>query len=194
MKFKFTAPLLFIISFSICYTKTIAQEKANESPTVTSLNKFKLYLLGIGLEREQKISKQSSLYFSAAIESVVPFYPEQPSNDSDVIRIDYAINFAPVLGLGFRNYFNLSKKENLKKKTTTNSARYLGIEYNLIAPILINQRYTTNYIHSISPLWGFEKNTLKNTNIELAIGPSFQTDFDRSRFSILARIGFSYLL
>ncbi|AZI25618.1 hypothetical protein EA772_09765 [Pedobacter sp. G11] len=193
MKSKFATLLIFIILISISYY-TKAKESSNQTGSVQSLNKFKLYLLGVGVEREQKISKQSSLYFSAAIEVVAPFYPEQPSRGSDVIRIDYSVNFAPILGLGFRNYFNLSEKENLKKSTTNNSASYFGIEYNLIAPILINKRYTTNYVHSISPVWGFQRNTLKNKNIELAIGPSFQTDFDRSRFSILARIGFSYLL
>ena len=84
-----------------------------------SLNKFKLYLLGIGIEREQQISNSSTIYFGAAIETVAPFYPKQPSNASDIIRIDYSINFAPILSLGFRNYFNLSEKENLKRKQPT---------------------------------------------------------------------------
>ncbi|WP_316797219.1 hypothetical protein [Pedobacter agri] len=193
MKSKFATPLILFMLIGIsCCTK--AQEMPNQTFTVQSLNKFKLYFLGVGIEREQKISKQSSLYFSAAIEAVAPFYPEQPRNSSDVIGIDYSINFAPILGLGFRNYFNLSEKENIKKTTKNNRASYFGVEYNLIAPILINERYTTNYIHSISPVWGFQKTTLKNKNIELALGPSFQTDFYRSRFSILGRIGFSYLL
>ena len=193
MKSKFATPLILIILIGIsCYTR--AQEKPNQTSTVQSLNKFKLYLLGVGIEREQKISSSSSIYFGAAIESVVPFYPIQPLDDSDIVGITKSFNFAPVFSGGFKNYYDISKKAGDGKITANNSANFVGFEYNLIAPILINGRYVTRYFSSFSPTWGFQKNTLKNMNIEFVIGPSFQTDFDRSRISVLARIGLSYLL
>lgn len=193
MKFKIALKISFLI-ISIIALKATAQDSLKTSAEVKSLTKYKLYLLGTGFEREQRISHSSSLYFGVALESVVPFRPKQPENASDILRIDHAINVAPVLFVGFKNYYNLAKRAELQKVTQNNSANYFGFEYNLIAPILINNRYTTNYVHSISPVWGFQKNTAKNINLELAIGPSFQTDFNKYRVSLLLRLGLSYLI
>lgn len=194
MKFKIALKTSLLIFYFFTIFQASAQDSLKTITEVKSLTKYKLYLLGTGLEREQKISKQSTLYFIIAIETVAPFYPKQPRNASDVLGIDYLINFAPIIGFGFRNYYNLSEREKLNKTTANNSALFFGVEYNLIAPILINKRYTTNYIHSTSPIWGFQKNTSKNVNIELAIGPSFQTEFEKRRVSLLGRIGLNYLL
>ncbi len=172
----------------------MAQDAQNPTPEIKSLTKYKLYILGTGFEREQKISKQSSIYFGAAIEVVVPFHPQQPAYASDILRIDNVVNFAPVLSFGYRNYYNLVKRQKALKTVENNSANYFGTEYNLITPILINKRYTTNFVHSFSPVWGFQNNIMENVNTELAIGPSFQTDFKHSRVSVLFRFGFNYLL
>lgn len=192
MRFKITLNLLIISLVS--FFKISAQTTVKTETEVKSLTKYKIYLLGTGFEREQKISATSSLIFGAAVETVVPFHPMMPANASDVLRLDYSVNLAPVLSLGFRNYYNFTVRAEKMKTTDRNSGSYIGMEYNLITPILINKRYTTNYVHSISPVWGFQKNTSKNINLELAAGPSFQTDFNKNRVSLLARLGLNYLL
>ncbi len=179
--------LLYLLPF----TQVNAQDMALK---VKSLNKLKLYLTGVGAEREQKIATQATLYLGAAVESVVPFRPQGSDGDSDVLGIDHSINFAPVLYFGFRNYYNLKDRNKKRRTTINNSAGYFGFEYDLIAPILINHRYKTKYVSSISPIWGFQKNLSKHFNLELAIGPSFQTDFSYSRVSAFAKFGFSFLL
>lgn len=194
MKSKTALKTSLIIIHLFLFTKASAQDSVKTTVEIKSLNKFKAYLLGTGLEREQKISKQSSLFFGAAIEVVAPFHPKQPRNASDVLGIDYLVNFAPVLSIGYKNYYNLAERKKALKIVENNSATYYGLEYNLITPILINKRYTTNFIHSFSPIWGFQNNIMENVNTELAIGPSFQTDFNKYRVSLLLRFGFSYLL
>jgi len=194
MKSKTALKISLIIIHLFLFIKASAQDSLKTTTEIRSLNKFKAYLLGTGLEREQKISKQSSIYFGAAIEAVVPFHPKQPINASDILRIDYVLNLAPVLSFGYKNYYNLAKRKKSLKIVENNSANYFGLEYNLIAPILINKRYTTNFVHSISPVWGFQNNIMENVNTELAIGPSFQTDFNYTRVSLLLRFGFNYLL
>lgn len=175
--------------------KISAQDSINTSSiTVRSLNKFKLYLIGIGVEREQKITKSSTVYFGLAVESVVPFFPQSPPNASDILRISHAINLAPVYYVGFKKYYNLQERAETAKTIANNSGSFFGFEYDLIAPILINNLYTTRYVSSFSPIWGFQRNTLKHTNIEFMIGPSYQTDYNRHRISLLAKIGFNYLL
>lgn len=182
----------FILLISVS-PKLFAQE--NDRPvSVKSLNKVKLYFVGLGLEREQKISRLSTIYIGASVESVVPFFPHQPSGASDVLRLDYAMNFSPVFQLGYKYYYNLNRREKLGKTTKNNHSSFVGLEYNLINPILINIRYTTKHVSSFSPVWGFQKSISKNTNLELSAGPSIQTDFSKSRISGFAKFGFSFLL
>lgn len=184
---------LILFAFAI---KVNAQDstKNHQTTTINSLTKIKAYLIGIGIEREQNVGNQSSIYFGGAIESVVPFFPMQPFGASDALMIDYSINFSPLVYLGFRNYYNLLSRTKKGKATKNNSASFVGLEYSLIAPILIHKRYTSNFVNSISPVWGFQHNLSKNLNLELVIGPSFQTDFTKSRVSALVKFGFSYLL
>lgn len=198
MKFK-SAPLqiLSIIScLTLFFSDIQAQDttKVNHQVEIKSLNKVKAYLFGFGVEREQKITNSSTIYFGATIESVVPFFPDRKDNKTDVFKLDYSINIAPTMIIGFKNYYNLSKRAKIGKKIIYNSASFFGMEYNLIAPILINKNQTTNYVHSFSPTWGFQNNVLKHTNIEFEIGPSLQTDLSNTRVSGFAKIGFNFLL
>lgn len=188
----FSFSLIFISVF--CSVK--AQEVADTSaiPIPKSLNKIKAYLLGIGLEREQKFTKSSTLYFGAAIESVVPYFPRRPEGASDVLGLDQSFNFAPLLSIGFRNYYNLSDILKKGKSIKNNAGNFVGLEYNLIMPVLITNKSTTTSFSSLSPIWGFQRSISKNKNIELAFGPSLQTDFKRYRISGLVRFGFNFLL
>lgn len=185
--------LICIILLIFVSPKLIAQEN-NKLIEVKSLNKVKLYFFGLALEREQKISRLSTIYIGASVESVVPFLPYQPSGASDVLRLDWSMNFSPVFQLGYKYYYNLDRREKLGKTTKNNSSSFAGLEYNLINPILINHRYTTEYISSFSPIWGFQKSISKNTNIELSAGPSIQTDFSNARVSGFAKFGFTFLI
>lgn len=189
---KFLSILLLILIVNLAKSQDL--KSIEREPKIKSINKIKLYLAGFGLEREQRITDNKSIYFGVAVESVVPFNPKMSYGASDALKIDYSINFAPVFSIGYRNYTNLSERNKNGKKTENNSANYIGIEYNLIAPILINKNYKTNYINSISPVFGFQRSLSKNLNFEIAAGPSLQTDFNNFRISALARAGFSFLI
>lgn len=189
---------LLIFSSFVFSGDVLAQDttKTSKLAAVKSLNKAKIYFVGFGLEREQKISNRSSIYIGAAIDGVVPFFPKQPPNSSDMLRIDYSINASPLLSAGYRNYYNLNRRAKLGKVIKNNSGSFVGLEYNLISPILFHNNYTTNYVSSFSPVWGFQRkvsNNNVNANLELVVGPSFQTDFHRRRASGFVRFGYSLL-
>ncbi|MGY3053154.1 hypothetical protein ACVWYG_001352 [Pedobacter sp. UYEF25] len=167
-----------------------------DAGSVASVNKAKIYLVGFGLEREQRIAKRSTLYIGAEIEGVVPFFPHRPTNSSDVLRVDYAINIAPLFSAGYKNYYNLARRNNLGKMTKNNSASFVGFEYSFINPILLNDNYTTNSVSSFSPVWGFQRKVSSNkvnANLEFMIGPSIQTDFRKTRASGFLRFGYSLI-
>ena len=185
--------ILLIVLFVLVSPKLIAQD-GSEVVAVKSLNKAKLYLFGLGIEREQKISRLSTIYIGASVENVVPFLPRQPMGSSDVLRIDYAINIAPMFQVGYKNYYNLDHRKKIGKKISNNSASFVGVAYSLVAPILINMRYTTKHISSFSPIWGFQKSLASRTHLELSAGPSFQTDFVNHRVSGFAKFGVTFLL
>jgi hypothetical protein len=192
---KNTLKTLLIVCICLQSIASWAQNttETNDLAQVKSLNKVKAYLLGIGLEREQKLTKQATIYVGAAIESVVPFRPSNTFGESDVLSIDYSINVSPVFYAGFKNYYNLRNREKKGKTIANNSASFFGMEYSLIAPILINHRYQTDDVSSFSPTWGFQKNASKHINLELILGPSLQTNFKVYRLSALARFGINYL-
>ncbi|RZK56897.1 MAG: hypothetical protein EOO91_11200 [Pedobacter sp.] len=185
--------LIFIILLTTNFVKAQDTTITKQTVEVVSLNKIKAYLVGFGLEREQKITELAVVYFGASIESIVPFFPRNPSG-SDALRFEYNINIAPVVVIGFKKYYNLKRRENLVKTTLNNSASFVGFEYNLVTPMLINTRYKTKYVNSISPIWGFQKSVSTFANLELTIGPSLQTDFNNTRISGFARFGLNFLL
>jgi hypothetical protein len=191
-KFQILFTILICI---VCFNLANAQDttSTNSKTKVVSLNKIKLYALGFGFEREQAITKLKTIYFGASIESVVPFFPKN-LGESDVLKFEYSINVAPIFTAGFRNYYNLKRREKLSKAIENNSASFIGLEYNLITPILLNNRYTTRYVNSLSPIWGFQKSISKNSNLEFSAGPSLQTDFNNTRISGFARFGVNFLL
>lgn len=192
-----TKPFLFLLIFFILsitnFVKAQDTTSTKQTAKVVSLNKIKAYLVGVGIEREQKITKLSVVYFGASIESIVPFFPENPSG-SDALRFEYSINIAPVMVIGIKKYYNLKRRENLGKTTLNNSSSFAGLEYNLVTPMLINKRYKTKYVNSISPIWGFQKSVNSVTNLEFTIGPSLQTDFNNTRISGFARFGLNFSL
>ncbi len=186
-------PIAIVLFLNV---RTWAQDTTDiqQKSEVRSLNKVKLYLVGFGLEREQKVSKLSTISFRASIESVVPFFPMQPQNSSDILRFSYSINAAPVLSAAYKYYYNLNRRVRLGKSIQNNRASFAGFEYDLIMPILYNNLYTSNTLSSFSPFWGYHESLSKHFNIELDAGPSFQTDFKRMRISALFRLGVNFML
>ncbi|MBC7419063.1 MAG: hypothetical protein H7325_13035 [Pedobacter sp.] len=200
MRSKKTLLIVTLTCFALLISPIIfAQDIGTDSKnagSVESVNKAKIYFVGFGLEREQKISNQSTLYIGAAIEGVVPFLPSRRNKNTDILRIDYGINIAPTIDAGYKNYYNLHRRNNLGKVIKNNSASFVGFEYSLINPILFNNNYTTKFVNSFSPVWGFQRKVSSNkvnANLELIIGPSFQTDFRRTRVSGFLRFGYSLI-
>lgn len=185
-----------VLSYISCSNLANTQDplKINPKTKAVSISKIKLYTFGFGFEREQAITNLKTIYFGLSIESVIPFCPKQPYNYSDVLSIEQAVNFAPVLNLGIRKYNNFNEREKAEKTTLNNSGAFIGLEFSLIAPILINKRFTTRYTASLSPIWGFQKSLSKNSNLELSAGPSFQSDFDDYRVSGFVKFGINFLL
>jgi len=173
---------------------SLAQD--NLSPTtIKSLNKVKLTFLGIGLERERKIGKLSSIYAGVSMDAVFPFEADYRPNRSDALSLGSFIAFTPIIYSGFRKYYNLVDRSKDNRKTKNNSAEYFGFEIDAIAPIDSEEgEFKTSWTMSFAPQWGLQRNISKNTNLEFTLGPALKTNFDKTKIFPFGRFGLSFLL
>jgi hypothetical protein len=189
-----TFSVLFICLAIFGKAKAQDSTKVEQPTEVKSLNKIRLTLLGLGYEREQKVGKTTSVYFGAGAEGAFIYQTE--------ITIDNNYNFSantettfkvyPVLNAGFRHYYNFNKRVKKGKKTTNNSAGYVGLD---ILGIIPTQSDTiSGYQINIMPQWGFQTAVGRKVNFELALGPVAAITKVDTYYGINGKIGFSFLL
>jgi hypothetical protein len=166
----------------------------NDPTTVQSLSKIRITLVGFGLEREQKITKQSTLYLGISIDAVFPFEPDYKPNRSDALSLNSFIGLPPVIYTGFRKYYNLIQRAKNKRKTTNNSAEYFGLEVDAITPINSEEgEYKTLWTMSFSPQWGIQRSLSEKVNFEFTLGPAIKTNFETTKLLPFGRLGLSFL-
>ena len=191
---------LLLLSFA-----SYAQQEATEveqPAEVKSLNKIRTNLIGLGLEREQKIGKTTTFYAGAGIEGVFIYKYEfqiqqnSATNGNPIYTyntVNRYTNFKvfPAINAGVRHYYNFERRIQKGKSTRNNSAGYVAFD---VLGILPSHDTGIDYQINLGPMWGFQTNAGKRMNFELSIGPGLAITNEATEFQAIGKIGFSFLL
>ncbi|QPH41373.1 hypothetical protein [Pedobacter endophyticus] len=203
---KFKNAIKTIMGLAICFGATLTThaqdstsmaEKPNE---VTSFNKIRLNLLGLGYEREQKIGRLTTFYIGAGVESSLIYRTEselRPIVNSDG-SLDYAFDeksttefkLYPSFNTGLRHYFNFERRIKKGKNTVNNAAGYVGFDVLAIFP---TQKNEVDYQINMGPRWGFQTHVGKKINFGLDLGPDVTINSEEVNVGLGGKLGFSYL-
>jgi hypothetical protein len=196
--------LIFVLSVC-CSLVSFAQQETiqNKEPTeVTSLNKIRLNLIGLGYEREQKIGKTTTFYVGAGLEGSFiynyEFRMEQTYSSNGTFDYTYTtgsdskFRIFPAVNAGVRHYYNLERRIKKGKSTLNNAAGYIAFDVMGILPV---KEKDIDYQINLGPMWGFQTNAGKKVNFELCLGPGFAiTNKETVFYGVGGKIGFSFLL
>jgi hypothetical protein len=187
--------------FCIC-SNSRGQEITNaEQPNkVTSLNKLRVNLLGLGYEREQAIGRITTFYIGAGVEASLIYESEVRLEDVYYSGGDVTYNLYsdvntefkvyPSVNTGIRHYFNFERRIKKGKKTTNNAAGYVAFDVMAFFPV---QESAVDYQINLGPMWGFQTNLGKRANFELCLGPSMAITNQETFYGIGGKLGFSFL-
>lgn len=194
---------LLLLSFSlVSYAQIDTTKKSLQLSEVKSLNKISLFLPGVALEREQKISRSSTLslginYQFTFLRSYYLSYDYyfsggyvQTSNH----KIESHSKLIGVLGanINYRYYHNLDKRVAKNKKIDNNSANYIGLDVASVFPKLTDKTNQYDYQIMVTPNWGLQRNASVFVNGEFAIGPSLVINPYETALGIGLKAGFSF--
>lgn len=186
---------------SICFGQDTMVKTSR--PEVKSLNKISLNFLGVALEREQKISRTSTLslginYQFTFLRSYYVIYDYYPSEiymiaSNGRVTHDSKLKAVPGASINYRYYYNLNERAAKGKNTNNNSASYLSMDVASIFPRLSDKSNQYDYQLSITPNWGIQRNVATTANGEFAIGPSIIINPYETLLGIGFKAGFSFL-
>ncbi|WP_461788321.1 hypothetical protein [Pedobacter sp.] len=199
---KLSFALLCSILPLMGYAQQDTSKKTEQLNEVTSLNKISIYLPSVALEREQKISRSSTLslginYHFTFLRSYYLSYDYyfsggyvQTSNYK--MASNSKLKAVPGANLNYRYYYNLDKRVAKNKNIANNSANYIGLDVASIFPTLIDQKNQYDYQIMITPNWGVQRNASLTVNGEFAIGPSLVINPYETLIGIGLKAGFSF--
>lgn len=194
--------LLFSLLFLHIITIANAQDTTRtKRPQVISLNKVNVFIPSIGLEREQKISRTSTLsiginYQYTFLREYVPYvnYSNGGSGyylSSAGVKTNTKLKPVPGASINYRYYYNLDKRAAEQKSIIKNSANYIGLDFGGIFPRMFNENNQYDYQLMITPNWGVQRNQNKEGNFEFAIGPSVVINPYETALGLGFKVGFS---
>ena len=167
-----------------------------QQPQIVSLNKINIFVPSIGLEREQKISKFSTLsigvnYQYTFLREYSPYINYSPSSNGYQIQdqgvnVNTKLKAVPGASINYRYYYNVDKRVSQQKSILKNSANYIAVDLGAIFPRMFNENNQYDYQLMITPNWGIQRNQNKNGNFEFAIGPSLVIN----PYEVLLGVGF----
>lgn len=192
---------LFLLHISICFGQdTIAK---TSRPEVKSLNKISIYFPGVALEREQKISRTSTIslginYQFTFLRSYYILSKGYYANGTlyygnPKLEHTSKLKALPGASINYRYYYRLDKRAAKNKNTSNNSASYLSMDVASIFPRLSDKSNQYDYQLSITPNWGIQRNVAKTANGEFAIGPSIIINPYETLLGVGLKAGFSFL-
>lgn len=194
--------IIAIFSFSSSVFGQTNQSESQQLREVKSINKFGVFFPGLSLEREQKISKSSTISFGVnyQLHFLRSYYLSydyyfsggyvQTSNHK--ITSDSKLKAVPGASVSYRFYYNLDKRAENNRKTDYNSGNYVGLEVSSIFPRMFNNENDYDYQIMITPNWGIQRNPGKSTNGEFAIGPALVINPYETVLSLGLKAGFAY--
>lgn len=188
----------------LCVNFVNGQDIAKTQATgVVSLNKINVFIPSIGLEREQKMSRFSTLslgvnYQYAILREYFPYvHYSQGANGYSLVakgvNVNSRLKTVPGANLNYRYYYNLEKRNARNKSTVNNTGNYVGLDVGAVFPRMFDKSNLYNYQIAITPNWGLQRNENKNVNFEFAVGPSLVFNPYEIMLSIALKLGVSIL-
>lgn len=147
-----------ILLFSLA---TIATLSAQDKPSVEN-KQFKINALSPGLVYEYGLSEKNTLYSELSLGFGYRYNSYFGST----------WDFYPLINEQFRHYYNLEKRATKGKLTARNSGNFVAMAafYN-VKSITTNDSFSSsNSSITLAPLWGFQRTSKRNFNLDLNMG------------------------
>jgi len=155
--------LFFLLAEQVSFAQSLPQEQS-----VTSKLKLNFFLPGVSYE--QKISQLQTLHFSAFIDLL---FTDSDFNGSTET---YAI---PSIGIEFRNYYNLDKRNLKGKHTEGNSGNYFAPVYTGKYSFYgFNDQDT--WVSQLGFVWGLQRNYNSTFSLDFNIGLGYNINIQNS--------------
>lgn len=161
-----TINVLLYLIFSNVYAQD-STKSINEG-SVVSLSKLSFGSFN-GFEYEARLSKKSSLTFSAG---VGVYYTKEDLS----YNMNGSVELFPVVSYNYRYYYNIFKRTNTQKNHSDNAANYFFGRMDVVFPR--SAGYTNNWL--ISQGWGFQRKIINKLyfNLQAGITENFFKDFN----------------
>jgi hypothetical protein len=171
---KFIQKIAIVFVLTICLFM-VKQSKAQYNNYTT--NNIGLSLIEPGFGLEYSIAPKSTIKFRTAITTLTTAYKQQVLGMDDYF-ISYT--FHPIASLAYRNYYNIAKRDNNRRRTDYNSANY----FSLSAMYLFKNLNEPSATGAIAPkggfipavLWGIQRSFNKRMFFDVNIGPGYKLD------------------
>ena len=156
---------VFLFSFLLAATDCFSQPETTSD--ITDITK--LTIINPGISYEKRIAKLQSLNFHAGL-SFSAYY-----SYSDALGTSSGINYYPALGIGYRYYYNATRRIAKGRRTEINSMNYLGpIHESLLQRRLVynsvNYETRLQSIHTLGVIWGMQRNYPKHFSLDAHVG------------------------
>jgi hypothetical protein len=152
-------------------------------------NILTLSIIDPGISYEQSIGPASTLKFRTAITSAT--YIESGST-FELKNLQFSFN--PLVSIGYRNYYNMSKRNRYGYNTENNSANYLSISAIYVFKNL-NEIPNNSNLPQIglvpSILWGMQRSFSRKLFFDFNIGPGLNIQQKGLILSSEISLGFS---
>jgi len=154
---KFTS--LLIIPLILLTLNTKSQQASDVEDGI-----FKINFLPLSFSYEKRVGHFQTMMLEPGMGLDISNYNE----------INY-INFSPSLGIHYRYYYNINKRNFKEKRTSNNSANFVGVYakytvYTDYADFAENQ--DAYKFMTFGPVWGIQRNYRKHFSLGLLIGPA----------------------
>jgi hypothetical protein len=167
---------IFIFTFSFLVLCFISK-KTNAQYNNYTTNNIGLSLIEPGFGLEYAIASKSTIKFRTAITALTTAYKQQVMG-MDNYLVSYT--FHPIASLSYRNYYNIAKRDNNRRRTDYNSANY----FSLSAMYLFKNINEPTATGAIAPksgfmpslLWGIQRSFNRRMFFDVNIGPGYQLD------------------
>ena len=197
-KHTFKTLIIFLIAL-LGFSETKAQDTAKlEQPMeVRSLTKANLHVIGLSVEREEKIGRITTLYAGLGVFGIYIYGNEIDYNSTtgQIYSKKYDdFKIYPVAFGGIKHYYNFKNRIKKGKKTSNNAANYVGLDVMGIFPSVFDKNTWLSTQLNVSPRWGLQRRLGSKGTFEFGIGPAVAFAQGRTYFGASGKLAFSLLL
>lgn len=178
---------------TICFTLNSFSQN-NNIVKVNELIKLKFPLAEI--EWEKPVSNKTVIYLNGGIGGGLATGMNSSGNNY------FKWMLAPYTTVGYRNYYNISKRYQQGKNIQNNAANFFAVDLKATFPAIATSKgvhKTEGLFLSLVPNWGMQRSLSRNFNFEWFVGAGAGLNLGQEQFKTIyfqPRLGFafSYLL